>query len=1147
MKKFLLLFLLLFAKIWISAQLDREHWFAPMVDKVTPFNSTTNNSQKLYLSTNRVTPFPVSIFHNNTLIGTVTISKGNPQKFDIPRHMIITTLQSDLFTPVNMGIHVEAEFPFYANLRFSIYNHAEIITSKGIPSTGTEFRAVVAPNPIALPYLHFMTSILATQDNTTVTVSEYEPNTVFSNGLTGVTNPTLTFTLNKGQSYIIDGQANLANNADAFIGAKIVSNKPVNVTSGNFNGQHLNVTNSSDILMDQAVPVSQLGDRFALVKGNGNIGSQMEGALVVATANNTSVFLNDEVAASAVLNAGQHYLVPDSKYISQGNNHYNMFIRTTNNAYVYQMLAGTSDPGFELATAGFNIIPALNCYLPKQIDEIGLIDDNLIWSQYLPPTGGTTVPTRLNMITEAGAVVTVNGVVPAATTGPFPLTGAPNWVSYGVPDVTGNITVNSTKAITAGITAGSNVVGYGGFFAGFPTTPVILTSGGTCAPGIILTADPQIYDSYQWFFNGTPISGATGPSYSPTEPGTYGVSVTMGSCAPLIATSVAVQKCTLQSTASYSFCSTQIINPAFSSLSNPQNVIPASVVINVPPTLGVVTINSVTGQITYVANIPGVAATDTFTYTFCGDHPDFPECETVTVTVTIENISVNNVTLNGCLIQGNLALYNLPNAQVTGAAGVTITYYNTLAGAQAENAADQINNPANYTGTVGNTVYAVVKNGTGCKEIAQITLGLFPVATVANYNGTFCDDDLDGSVTVNLSSITAQIVSTPGYFTSTYHATLADATAGINPLPNSWTFSTGTTIYIRVNSPDGCEPVIKPISFEIGAKIPVNNVSATQFACDTDLDGQAEVDINQYLPLFTGDPLVTGTFFATLANAQNNVNPLPNPTLITGTQTLYIRFEKAGVCPNVATLNITVRTAKKSDILQDQVICPEQKITLDAGPGFDTYLWNTGDTTPSISNVGIGNYWVDLTFNGCTYRQHVAVTQAPDPVITSIVVKEQTVTVTVSGGTPPYEYSVDGVTWQTSNVFQLKRGIYTMYVRDAKNCVVVTQQFEVIQLINAITPNEDGYNDYLDFSDLIDKENIRFQIFDRYGYEIFKGTKANRFIWDGKTIGGRPVTTGTYWYVVEWTEKRTRTIVQYTSWLLVKNRTQEYFKDNNGR
>jgi len=52
-----------------------------------------------------------------------------------------------------------------------------------------------------------------------------------------------------------------------------------------------------------------------------------------------------------------------------------------------------------------------------------------------------------------------------------------------------------------------------------PPTPTINYSGG------ILTASPSAL-SYQWYLNGSPISGATNPNYSPTQNGVYTVTYT---------------------------------------------------------------------------------------------------------------------------------------------------------------------------------------------------------------------------------------------------------------------------------------------------------------------------------------------------------------------------------------------------------------------------------------------------------------------------------------------------------------------------------------------------------------------------------------------------------------------------------------------
>ena len=1133
MKKTLSFLFIFYIFSSLFAQLDREHWFAPMVDR----SGAPNPYQKLYLSTNRTTPFPVNIYNNNVLIGTVNISKNNPQKFDVLRDYIITTQQTDLFTPTTKGVYLKAEFPFYANLRFSVFNHAEIITSKGIPSTGKNFFVASAPITVSNNILNFMTSVLATEDNTSVTISGYSPNVQFSNGATGATNSTLTFTLNKGQSYIIDGIGNIIGNSDGFIGAKITATKPVNVTNGNFNGQYAgNFTSSSDILMDQAVPVNRLGNEFALVKGNGSIGANMEGAVVVATEDNTQIYVNNELLPVATLNTGKYFVIPDTKYSLHGTSHYNLYIKTSKNAYVYQILAGDSNNGNEVATGGFNFIPALNCYLPKQINELGFIDENFVHSNG-NPAGILNIPTKLNLITERGAFVTVNGGVPPASSGPYDMTGTNNWVTYGIPNVTGTITIVSDKAITAGITAGSDAVGYGGFFAGFPTQPVILKSGGNCIPGIVLTVDPIIYDTYQWYRNGIIVNGATASSITPTQPGYYTCSVTMGSCAPLVTEQYKVLNCTKLSTKTYNVCNSETITPAFSS--STQTPLPTTVTINTPPTLGTAVINPATGVITYTVNNPGTPGNDTFTYTFCGNDPDFPDCETITVNISIQVLSVNNVTLKACDINGQ-GTFNLTTANVANSSTpVTITYYPTLADAQTENPAALITSPDVYTAPNGTIIYAVIKNTLGCKNIAQITLSLYNKAVVVDsYNGTFCDDNFDGIVNIILSNITSIVLNNPNYFTNVrYYVNLADANAGNNNvLSNNWGYSANTTIYIRVDSPDGCASVIKPLQFSIGARLQLISKVVTQNVCDDDLDGIKTVNLAQFIPQFTLDPNVTYTFHTTLTDAQNNVNAIPSSVNVTTAQTYYIRFEKSGVCAEIGSIQITIKIPKKSNILIDQAICPKTTTTLDAGPGFDKYLWSTGETTPSITNVPAGSYWVELTSNGCVYKQYVNVTELPTPVITSIEIDGTTVKVGVTGGTPPYEYSLDGVLWQSSNVFyNVPRGAHNVFVRDSKRCEEVKKPFAIINLINTITPNGDGYNEVINYSALMANDNLVFRVFDRYGAEVFRGTPENKYTWDGR-IGGRYVPTATYWYFITWTEYGSSLSIKYSSWLLVKHR-----------
>lgn len=1117
MKK-LLLTICTFLCLLFNAQLDTDHWFAPMSAREV----TGNPNGFLYLSTDETIPFSVQIYNNNVLYSTVQVSKGNPTQVSIPYNFMLATNQSSLFTPNSMGLYLKGTKKFFANYRVSIPSHAEIITSKGLAGLGTKFYVGMAPLTAQTNYFNSTIGVIATEDNTTVTLSNYDPNVVFSDGSSTASK---VFTLNKGQSYIIDAiSSNSFSNLSGLVGAKIESTKPISVTNGNFNGLYtsLNFINN-DILMDQAVPVNRLGKDFVLMKGNGTILSEMETALIIATENNTNITING-IATGIVMNEGDYYMVPSNNYIQHGTgDNYNMSISANNNIYVYQLLAGVSSTtgGNEYATGGMNFIPPLSCFMPNKVDEIGFINQ----------IGSQTFNTRLNIITQTGATVTLNGNPIATANGPYPVNGNPNWVTYTVPNITGTVTVNSTKSVTAGIAAGSGAVGYGGYFAGFSSVPVISKTG-DCYLGILLQVD-NTYDNYQWYLNGNPIPGATSYSINPElyGAGNYTCMVSKNNCGSLLTDPYSYTLCPPITTTTYNIgsCNTKVISPVFTN--STQAIVPANTSIILAPTSGTATVNPTTGQITYTPNA-GLTAdtTDSFIYYIEGNGNP-ASFEYFKIIINTDVLQTTNASLTSCADTNGNGTFNLNSVSVTPDSGTTVQYFTNAALTGTPIAA-----PGNYSGPAG-TIYANVTSSYGCTKVAQITLTTTPSPNIntGNYNATLCDDNFDGIVNVNFPSITPVIVTNSANFNVRYYLLQADANAGNNnTLPANWTYTANTTVYVRVDGLTGsCPPVFGQINFTIGNRITLITGNAATDVCDSDLSGSEAVNLNDYKNLLTANAGVSLTFYSTLANAQAGTNAISPNQNISATSTFYIRFTSATECPSTGVLTINLKSPKKSTRLADKVICPNDTTTLDAGAGFTSYLWSTGATTQSII-AGAGNYYVDLGFNGCVYRQYVKITTAESPSISKIEVSGYNATVTVTGGTPPYKYSLNGIDYQTSNIFTgLSRGMHTVYVASADGCSPVIKEFLVLNLINAITPNGDGLNDVLDYSDLRIKQNVSIEVVDRYGAPVYRSSDKN-YRWDGK-INGRPLSTGTYWYLLKWIEPDTKLPVSYSGWILIKN------------
>ncbi len=260
----------------------------------------------------------------------------------------------------------------------------------------------------------------------------------------------------------------------------------------------------------------------------------------------------------------------------------------------------------------------------------------------------------------------------------------------------------------------------------------------------------------------------------------------------------------------------------------------------------------------------------------------------------------------------------------------------------------------------------------------------------------------------------------------------------------------------------------------------------------------------------------------------------------TATTTYTVTGTGANGCPAQTPATITIKVVPEIvSPLQDIEICKGDKGILDAGtgPGY-TYLWNTGATTPTINAELEGTYSVTISNGGCSKTFTAKVKYIAQPEILGIIYKDNTLTITIkNNGSVPAEYSIDGgIIWQPSHIFTnvMRNTQYSIKVRNTNTSCVTTTTYYTFFMSNVITPNNDGKNDVINFSEISKYGNFQGSIFDKYGKNIFKiSTKTP--IWDGKYLGS-PLSSDTYWYRLFWEDKITKKPVETSGWILLKNR-----------
>jgi hypothetical protein len=327
-----------------------------------------------------------------------------------------------------------------------------------------------------------------------------------------------------------------------------------------------------------------------------------------------------------------------------------------------------------------------------------------------------------------------------------------------------------------------------------------------------------------------------------------------------------------------------------------------------------------------------------------------------------------------------------------------------------------------FTGLVGGQYTLMVKDASGCTNATIVTITSSPApfisaipsaATCGSNNGTITAFGSGGTAPL-LYSINGNTFQASNVFTGLtpgiYTVTVKDA--------NGCTSTTTVTI---ANSP---APAVTATSTPAAC----NNVNGT-------ITATGNGGIAPLLYSINGVTFQPGNIFTGVAS---------------GTYTITVK--DATGCTNSTTVTVGSTNGPSVTATSTVSACTTNTgtITATASGGVPAYQYSINGTTFQASNffsgLGAGNYVVYVKdAAGCMGTFPIVVGNTAGPSITATTTPTAcnsntgTITATGTGGTPPLQYSIDGISYGAGNFFTgLTTGIYTVFVKDANGCIKTT-------------------------------------------------------------------------------------------------------------
>ena len=404
-----------------------------------------------------------------------------------------------------------------------------------------------------------------------------------------------------------------------------------------------------------------------------------------------------------------------------------------------------------------------------------------------------------------------------------------------------------------------------------------------------------------------------------------------------------------------------------------------------------------------------------------------------------------------------------------------------------------------------------------------------------------CDDDTDGFSSFNLNEVIPDIISNITTETFSFHETVLNAQNKIEPILNTLQYVNETVgsdiIFARVENSNGCFE-ISQVNLEVATTQIPSTFLKEFYQCDdgnNNTDGVATFDFSsvatEIQELFPVNQQLIINFYLNEEDALSETNSINNISNYENaeypfTQNIFVRVDNAlnNDCLGLGHfITLYVNAIPQINLMTDEVtICKGDSVELIADQGFDSYNWSTGETTRLITVEEAGQYKVTIsnTYNNiiCSIDKTITVTESEIATVLEIETVDWTHSNNVISvfieGLGDYEYSLDDIIYQDSNVFSnLYIDEYSIYVRDKNGCGIIKEDVYLLYYPRYFTPNGDGINDTWQLTNAAKESLNMLSIFDRYG-KLMTQLNSSNLGWDG-TYNGNQMPTSDYWFVLE--------------------------------